>query len=97
MHEGEGRALFIVLEGEFEVTKAIDGIERVVGRRMPGDVFGEVPLVLGTPFPAAMRAAGAARAMRIGPREFHAIAANAPEFSAHIGALARDRIEGLQD
>src|ERR1700735_4947857 len=79
VHEGEARCLSIVLEGEAEVTKAIDGVERVVGRRAPGELFGEVPLVLGTPFPAAMRAGGPCRIMRVEAREFHAIAATAPE------------------
>ncbi|HEV8022225.1 MAG TPA: FAD-dependent oxidoreductase [Candidatus Lustribacter sp.] len=97
VHEGDGRCLCAVLEGETEVTKAIDGVERIVGRRVAGEIFGEVPLVLGTPFPAAMRGAGPCRIMRIEPRDFHAVAATAPELSAFVGALARDRIEGLQE
>ncbi|HZZ00731.1 MAG TPA: FAD-dependent oxidoreductase [Candidatus Baltobacteraceae bacterium] len=96
-HEGEGRALFVVLEGEASVTKSIDGIERVIGRRMPGEVFGEVPIVLGTAFLANLRAATPARIMRIEPRDFHAAAASAPELAAAVGALARERIEGLHD
>ena len=97
VHEGDGRCLLIVLEGEAEVTKEVDGIERIVGQRVPGDLFGEVPLVLGTPFPAAMRAVGACRVMRVEAREFHAVAATAPELSAYVGALARERIEGLEE
>ena len=97
VHEGDGRCLCAVLEGEAEVTKSIDGVERIVGRRVAGELFGEVPLVLGTPFPAGIRAAGPCRIMRVEPREFHAVAATAPELSAFVGALARDRIEGLQE
>ena len=96
-HEGDGRALFVVLEGEANVTRNVDGIERVVGRRVAGDVFGEVPIVLGTPFLASLRAATAVRLMRIEPREFHAVCATEPELAAQIGALAKDRIEGLHD
>jgi thioredoxin reductase (NADPH) len=96
-HEGESRALYIVLEGEGQVTKFADGIERVVGRRMPGDLFGEVPIVLGTPFLANLRAATPLRVMRIEARDFHAVSAAAPELAAKIGALAQDRIEGLHD
>src|SRR5271170_6533556 len=65
VHEGDGRSLYAVLEGEAEVTKAIDGVERIVGRRVAGEIFGGVPLVLGTPFPAGIRAAGPCRIMRI--------------------------------
>ena len=96
-HEGEGRALLVVLEGEASVTKSIDGIERVVGRRTAGELFGEVPIVLGSPFLANLRAVTAARVMRIEPRDFHAASASAPELSARVGALAQDRIEGLHD
>ena len=59
MHEGDERALFVVLEGRIEVVKHIDGIERVLGERLPGTIFGEVPITLGTPFPSGFRAAAA--------------------------------------
>ncbi len=96
-HEGEGRALLVVLEGEANVTKSIDGIERVVGRRTAGEIFGEVPIVLGSPFLANLRTVTAARVMRIEPRDFHAVSASAPELAARVGALAQERIEGLHD
>lgn len=96
-HEGEGRALLVVLDGEASVTKSIDGIERVVGRRTAGELFGEVPIVLGSPFLANLRAVTAARVMRIEPRDFHAASASAPELAVRVGALAKDRIEGLHD
>jgi thioredoxin reductase (NADPH) len=31
IHEGDGRALYVVLEGHLETTKLIDGIERIIG------------------------------------------------------------------
>ncbi len=96
VHEGDGRCLLAVLEGATEVTKQFDGIERVVGQRVAGELLGEVPMVLGTPYPVALRAVGPCRIMRIEPREFHGIAATAPEFSLRIGAMARDRMEGLE-
>ena len=96
-HEGEARALFVVLEGETTVTKYSDGIERVVGRRTAGEIFGEVPIVFGTPFLASLRAATATRLMRIEPRDFHAVSASEPDLAASVGALAQERIEGLHD
>ena len=44
--EGDDRALFAVLEGRIEAVKLADGLERVVGERRPGDIFGEVPITL---------------------------------------------------
>lgn len=68
-HEGDERAIFAVLEGRIEAVKAVDGVERVVGERHPGDVFGEVPIVLGTVFPVGFRAAEKSRVMRIEPHD----------------------------
>jgi thioredoxin reductase (NADPH) len=54
VHEGGERALFAVLTGKIEVVKTIDGIERTLGWRIPGTIFGEVPIALGTPFPGGI-------------------------------------------
>ena len=97
IHEGDGRALYVLLEGHLETTKLIDGIERVIGGREQGELVGEVPMVLATPFPASFRATVPTRLMRIDPREYHAVAAVAPDVSARVGAHARDRLSGLQE
>src|SRR3954447_15875371 len=92
--EGEERALFALLEGSIEAVKTVDGVERVVGRRRPGEVFGEVPVTLGTLFPVGFRAAERSRVLRLGPQDYHALAAVAPEVARAVGALAADRISG---
>jgi thioredoxin reductase (NADPH) len=94
VHEGEERALFAVLDGHIEAIKLVDGIERVVGNRGPGDVFGEVPITLGTVFPVGFRAAEASRVMRVEPHDYHAVAALAPDVGKEIGRLAGNRIGG---
>ena len=38
VHEGDPRALFVVLAGKIEVTKSIDGIARTIGWRAPGQM-----------------------------------------------------------
>ena len=96
-NEGEPGALIVIIEGRLEVVKVIDGLERVIGVRQPGDLFGEVPIVLNTTFLASLRATEQSRVIRIEPQEFHALAAAAPEVSAALGAAALDRIGGLQD
>ncbi|HEY6824467.1 MAG TPA: cyclic nucleotide-binding domain-containing protein, partial [Steroidobacteraceae bacterium] len=79
VHEGGERALFAVLAGKLEVIKLIDGVERRLGWRIPGTIFGEVPIALGAPFPAAYRAVETSRVMRMDSRHYYAIAAAAPE------------------
>jgi thioredoxin reductase (NADPH) len=92
--EGDERALFGLLDGRIEATKRVDGVERVVGERRPGDIFGEVPVTLGSGFPAGFRAAERSRVMRLEARDFHAVAADAPEVAEAVGRLAGHRIGG---
>jgi thioredoxin reductase (NADPH) len=94
VHEGDDRALFGVLAGHIQPIKTVDGIERVVGERAPGDIFGEVPITLGTVFPVGFRAAEQSRVMRVEPHDYHAVAAVAPDVGKEVGRLAGHRIGG---
>jgi thioredoxin reductase (NADPH) len=96
VHEGGERALYAVIAGKVEVVKLVDGIERTLGWRVPGAIFGEVPLTLGTPFPGGYRASEPSRVMRITAQQYYAVAATAPDVSLKVSALARERIGGLQ-
>ena len=95
-HEGDEGALFAVLDGRIEAFKLTDGIGRVVGERKPGDIFGEVPIVLGTVFPVGFRAAEESRIMRVAANDYHAVAAVHPDVSKEVGRLATHRISGLR-
>src|ERR1700693_3820233 len=96
VHEGGERPLYAVVAGKIEVLKLVDGIERTLGWRAPGAIFGEVPLTLGTPFPGAYRASEPSRVMRIDAQQYYAVASIAPDISLKVSALARERIGGLQ-
>jgi thioredoxin reductase (NADPH) len=93
-HEGAERALFAVLEGRIEPVKHVDGIERIVGERRPGDIFGEVPIALGTVFPVGFRASEPSRVMRIEAHDYHAVASVAPDIAKDVGRLAAHRMGG---
>jgi thioredoxin reductase (NADPH) len=92
--EGDEQALFAVLAGRVEAVKLVDGVERVVGERKVGDVFGEVPIALGTLFPVGFRAAEPSRVARLGPHDYHTVAALSPAVAREIGRLAADRMSG---
>ncbi len=94
VHEGDEPGLFGLLDGRIEVVKLVDGVERVIGERQPGDVFGEISITLGTPQPAGFRATETSRVLRIEPHDYHAVAAVAPEVGKRVGLLASDRIGG---
>jgi thioredoxin reductase (NADPH) len=96
VHEGGERALYAVLAGKMEVIKTFDGIERTLGWRLPGTIFGEVPLALSCPFPGAYRATEPSRVMRVDAQRYYTLAAASPEIAFKMGALARERIGGLQ-
>ena len=95
-HEGDGRFLAVVVEGTAELTKVVNGIERVIGVRGPGELGGEVPMTLGTPLPASMRAVDPARVLKLTVEDFHTLAAMAPQISATVGAAAVERMEMLR-
>jgi len=96
VHEGGERALYAVLAGKIEVVKLVDGIERTLGWRAPGTIFGEVPIAFGTVFVGGYRASEPSRVLRVDPKEYYAVAAASSEVSVKVGALARERIGGLQ-
>ena len=74
----------------------IDGIERTLGWRIPGTIFGEVPIALGTPFPGGYRAAESSRVMQVDLQQYYATAAVSKDISRQVSALARERMGGLQ-
>jgi len=96
VNEGEERAFFAVISGKIEVTKKMQGVEKTIGWRLPGTVFGEVPITLGAAFPGSFRATEPSRVMRLDARQYYAVAAAAPEVALAVGALARERLGGLQ-
>ena len=96
-HEGEGRFLVVVVEGKTELTKLVNGGEQVIGVRLPGELGGEVPMTLGTPLPASMRAVEPSRVLKLTVEDFHTLSAMAPQVSATVGAAAMERMEMLRD
>ena len=94
--EGAERALFAVLEGKIEAVKLVDGVERVVGEREQGDIFGEVPIAFGTVFPVGFRAAEPSRVMRVEPQDYHAVVSVAPDVGKEVGRLAAHRMTGAR-
>ena len=94
VHEGGERALFAVLDGHIEAVRRDEGIDRVIGERHPGDVFGELPITLGTVFPAGFRAVETSRIMRLEPSEYYAVVSAAPDVGQEVGRLAAKRLGG---
>ena len=97
VNEDEDRALFAVVSGKIQATKTTDGVEKHVGWRHPGVIFGEVPITLGSKFPVAFRAAEPSRVLKLEARQYYTLAAAVPRISEKVGAIAKERLGGLQD
>ena len=96
VNEGDARALFGLLEGRIEVFRLADGVERMIGERVPGDVFGEMSIAFGMLHPGGFRAAEASRVFRIELQDYHALAAAVPEVGERVGQLAMHRLGGAK-
>src|SRR5579864_8050359 len=94
-YEGAERALFAVLSGRIEAVRiGGDGQERVLGERLPGDIFGEFPISMGAVFPVGFRASEPSRVLRIEPSDYYAVAAVVPDVAVEVGKLAQHRMGG---
>lgn len=96
-HEGDERALFVVVSGLLELTKDINGVERRIAKRHPGQLYGEVPMMLSTKLPASFGAMVASRILRLDVETFFALAAMSPQVAATVGAAAMQNVEGLKE
>ncbi|MDM7830190.1 FAD-dependent oxidoreductase [Cellulomonas edaphi] len=97
VHEGDDRALYAVVEGLVHLTKEVNGVERVIGPRGPGELYGEVPVMLSMNMPAGCVAVEPSRILRVDVGTFFTLAATAPQVVATVGALAKGRMEGLKE
>jgi len=86
--------LCLIAAGGVDVRAKTKSGEVTLVELGPGDIFGEVPITLGMPFPAGYRAAEASRIMRIEAHDYHATAVTAPDIAVKVGEIARGRIGG---
>ena len=96
-HEGEERALFVIVEGRTELTKVVHGVETVIAVRLPGELAGEVPMTFSTPLPASIRAVEPSRLLKLNVTVFYSLAAMAPQVSATVASAALERMEMLRE
>lgn len=89
------RAFFVVLEGELQVTRVVDGREMVMGTLPRGIIGNELPLLYGTPSPGTSRAIAPSRLMTFDVRAFRAIFGNCPTVGAKILKIAAERTQSI--
>ena len=94
--EGQSAAFFAILEGNLSVVKMISGREQQLTTYVPGDYFGEVPLLLGAPAVASVRALEPARVMRLEPADFHDLISHCRVLNGEIMKTMAKRVGRLQ-
>ena len=89
IHEGEpGKHFFVLLEGEAEVSR--DG--NAVNRLGAGDFFGEISLLSDRPTTASVSASGPGRVVVIAPADFRRLLEELPLMQMKIVRTLADRL-----
>ncbi|HEX6053699.1 MAG TPA: FAD-dependent oxidoreductase [Gemmatimonadaceae bacterium] len=94
--EGQSPAFFGLLEGRLAVIKSIAGRDHHVATFEPGEYFGEVSLLLGSPTVAGTRALEPARLLRLEPADFHDLVSHCRVLNAQIMSTMENRVHVLK-
>jgi CRP-like cAMP-binding protein len=87
--EGDrGREFFVLLDGEADVTKGGQSINRM----HPGDFFGEIALVTKMPRTATVTAMSDVRVLVITERDFGGLLKHSPEVSRGVAEALAERM-----
>ncbi len=97
IQEGETPSFFIVLSGKLAVTKQVAGHERELTTYGAGQFAGEVPLLLGSPAIASLRALEPTRVARLAPHDFHELFGACQDLRARILQEMTARLGRLQN
>ena len=94
--EGEAaRHFYIVIAGELQVTRTLNGEQIVLGTTPRGIIGGELWLLRGTPIEASAQAIVPTRLMVFEFRSFLGIFANCPSVGVHILRVAAERMSNF--
>ncbi|MGH7497321.1 MAG: FAD-dependent oxidoreductase [Gemmatimonadales bacterium] len=90
--EGQAAAFYGLLEGRIDVYKSIGGRDHRITTYEPGEYFGEVPLLLGAPSLATLKAAEPSRVMRLEPQDFLQLVNHCTVLSGEISKTMMERV-----
>lgn len=94
VYEGKPTDIFfIVLDGEMQVTRTIDGKSTVVGTIPQGLFANELPLLYGTPAFSTIRAIMPSRLLVLGLQDFRGLFGACPVFGGQVLRMAAERTQ----
>jgi thioredoxin reductase (NADPH) len=97
LHEGEQPSFFMLIDGSIEVRKVVHGAERRINVYHAGEYFGELPLLLGSPAIASLRALVPARVAQLDHGDFAQLFAACDTFAAELTGTMTRRFQRLRD
>ena len=98
IRQGEnGNCMFIILEGEAEVIRTLNGRDLTVARLRKGDIFGEMALIRKQARSATVRAATRLRVMTVDSRTFLQRVQEDPSIAMNLLRMLTERIEMLDE
>ncbi len=95
IREGEVPWFFVLLEGVLEIEKEYGGTSPVRG--LPGDFYGETPILLDSPTIASLRAHEHSRVLRLDRSLFKELMDSSPESSSLIVQKMMKRVTTMRD
>lgn len=97
MKEGtQGDSLYVVLEGEFEITKRSGEREIAIAVRGAGEVMGEMGLLSEEPRSATVTAMGPARLLRLDQEDFQSVLRSSSEAAMAILHTVTSRLRNTE-
>ena len=81
-HQGEeGNVMFVIVEGQLDVVRTLNGAEQVLAQRGPGDFVGEMAVIESAPRLATLRTQSDVRMLAIDGETFKGILRERPDVS----------------
>ena len=96
LHEGQQPSFFLLIDGSIEVRKVVHGVERQIAVYRAGEYFGELPLLLGAPAIASLRALEPARVAQLDHGDFSLLFESCDVFAAELTGMMTKRFERLR-
>ena len=93
--EGQAPGFYGLLEGHIDVLKMVGGREHRLTTYGPGDYFGEVPLLLGSPAIANLRATEPCRVLRLEGTDFLQLVSQCQVLSSEITKTMAARVSRI--
>ena len=97
LSEGQTVGFYVLLEGKLAAVKSVGGQERELLFYEQGDYFGEVPLLLGSPAVASVKALEPSRVMQLDAADFHDLVMHCRALNGEILKTMARRVGRIQE